>query len=289
MLLRAYAKINWSLDITGVREDGYHFMDMVMQPVSLYDEIDLRPDRSLFITTGGWPRCRADESNLAWRAADLLRKETGYSGGASIHVHKSIPIGAGMGGGSADAAAVLFGLNRLWNTGLSREDLERLGLQLGADIPFALRGGLARTRGIGEDLQNHPCLYHYWLVLWQPCAGLSTGRVFSLWKASPALPRPDIEKNLEALGKGDFTSLCASLGNVLQPISASLCPEIGEACSRLTGLGAAAALMTGSGSAVFGLFRGEAAAKKAFDSLSKAEKSVFLAHTQDDSIRVLGE
>ena len=289
MLLHAYAKINWSLDITGVREDGYHFMDMAMQPVSLYDEIDLRPDRDLSISTGGRPRCRADESNLAWRAADLLRKETGFSGGASIHVHKSIPIGAGMGGGSADAAAVLSGLNRFWNTGLSAQELERIGLQLGADVPFALRGGLARTRGIGENLQNHPCLYHYWLVLWQPCAGLSTGRVFSLWKDDSSLARPDIDKTLEALGKGDFHALCASLGNVLQPVSSSLCPEIGRACSRLSSLGAAAALMTGSGSAVFGVFRGEDAARKAFDSLSKSEKAVFLAHTQDDSIRVIEE
>ena len=289
MLLHAYAKINWSLDITGVRGDGYHYMDMVMQPVSLYDEIDLRPGRDLTISTGGRPRCRADESNLAWRAADLLRKETGYSGGASIHVHKSIPIGAGMGGGSADAAAVLFGLNRLWNTGLSPDDLEKLGLRLGADVPFALRGGLARTRGIGEDLQNHPSLYHYWLVLWQPCAGLSTGRVFSLWKDSPSLPRPDINQTLAALGRGDFQALCASLGNVLQPVSSSLCPEIGQACSRLSSLGASAALMTGSGSAVFGVFRGEAAAVKAFESLRKNGNPVFLAHTQDDSIRVIGE
>ena len=289
MILHAFAKINWSLDITGVREDGYHFMDMIMQPVSLYDEIVLRPASSLSITTGGFPRSRPDESNLAWQAADLLRRETGYAGGASIHVHKSIPIGAGMGGGSADAAAVLFGLNRLWNTGLSAEQLEHLGLQLGADVPFALRGGLARTRGIGECLENHTCRYHYWLILWQPCSGLSTGKVFSLWEDTPALDRPDIPGLLDALSGGNFAVLCKSLGNVLQPVSSQLRPEIGTACHELMVRGAAAAVMTGIGSAVFGIFQGETAAKKAFLSFGGREKAMFLSHTQDDSIRIMEE
>ena len=106
MFLEAYAKINWSLDITGVREDGYHFMDMLMQPVSLADEITLDPAPDLSISTGGWPPSRADESNLAYRAALALKNAAGYPGGVRIHVHKRIPVGAGMGGGSADAAGV---------------------------------------------------------------------------------------------------------------------------------------------------------------------------------------
>ena len=113
MILEAYAKINWSLDITGVREDGYHVMDMLMQPVSLADEIVLIPSDTLSITTGGWPPSRADESNLAYRAALALKNETGCAHGVQIHVEKKIPIGAGMGGGSTDAAAVLTGLNIL--------------------------------------------------------------------------------------------------------------------------------------------------------------------------------
>ena len=108
MILEAFAKINWSLDITGVREDGYHFMDMLMQPVSIADEILLTLSSGLGITTGGHPYSRADESNLAYRAADMLKTHTGFGGGAQIHVQKRIPIGAGMGGGSADAAAVLY-------------------------------------------------------------------------------------------------------------------------------------------------------------------------------------
>ena len=289
MILHAYAKINWSLDITGVREDGYHLMDMIMQPVSLSDEIVLAPASGLEISTGGWPPSRADESNLAYRAALVLKQETGYTGGVRIHVEKHIPVGAGMGGGSTDAAAVLYGLNRMWNTGLSAEDLEIIGLSLGADVPFFIRGGLARTRGIGEILENHDCLYNYWLMVIQPCPGLSTAQVFGLWHKSAPAHRPDTEKALQALETGSLDVLCENLGNVLQPVSESLRPEIVRACDDLSAQGAAFAGMTGSGSAVFGVFRSAAAAEKAYRKLSPAYKTSFLCHTQHDSIRMMEE
>ena len=289
MVIQAFAKINWSLDITGVRDDGYHLMDMLMQPVSLADEITLESSGSLSITTGGYPPSRADETNLAWRAAAALKKAVGYPDGVSIHVQKSIPIGAGMGGGSSDAAGVLYGLNRLWRTGLSSEELERIGLTLGADVPFALRGGLSRTRGIGEILENFENKYNYWLVVIQPCSGLSTAKVFSLWKEETHAFRPDTDAALSALETGDFPKLCASIGNVLQPLACRLRPEIENACSSLIREGASAAGMTGSGSAVFGVFRNAAAAEKAYRALSLSEKSIFLCHTQHDSLRILDE
>ena len=289
MLIQAFAKINWSLDITGVRDDGYHLMDMLMQPVSLADEITLRPSETISISTGGYPPCRADETNLAWRAATALKSYTGYPGGVSIHVQKAIPIGAGMGGGSSDAAGVLYGLNRMWKTGLSSETLEQIGLTLGADIPFALRGGLCRTRGIGEVLENYENKYNYWLVIIQPCAGLSTAKVFSLWKEETPTTRPDTESALSALKDGNFPKLCGSIGNVLQPVACRLRPEIETACSALMREGASSARMTGSGSAVFGIFRNAAAAEKAYKALSPTEKSIFLCHTQHDSLRILDE
>ena len=288
MLLEAYAKINWSLDITGVREDGYHYMDMLMQPVSLADEISLEPASSLSITTGGWPPSRADESNLAYRAALALKNLSGYPGGVRIHVQKRIPIGAGMGGGSADAAGVLYGLNQLWNTGLTGDELEKLGLTLGADVPFCLRGGLTRTTGIGETLQSCDYLYNYWLIVIQPCPGLSTARVFSLWKQQSG-SHPDTCKALHALETGNLDLLCSSIGNVLQPVSETLRPEIAQCCSDLKTEGAQTALMTGSGSAVFGVFRSARDARKAHGKLSSRYKSVFLCHTQHDSILILEE
>ena len=289
MILEAFAKINWSLDITGLREDGYHFLDMLTQPVSLSDEITLSSSPSIGISTSGWPHSRADENNLAYRAALALRNASGYTGGVQIHVHKRIPVGAGMGGGSTDAAAVLMGLNRLWNTGLSPSDLEHIGLALGADVPFFIRGGLTRTRGIGEDLECHECLHNYWLIVIQPCPGLSTAQVFSLWHASDNFVRPDTAQALNALETGDLAGLCAGISNVLQPVSESLRPEIARACDALSGAGAVRSLMTGSGSAVFGIFRSSAAASRAYKNLSARYKTIYLCHTQHDSMRIMQE
>ena len=289
MLLKAFAKINWSLDITGVRSDGYHLMDMVMQPVSLCDEIELIPAPEFSLVTDGNPPSRADETNLAWRAAEVLRNACGVREGVRIALHKNIPMGAGLGGGSADAAAVLFGLNRLWRLNLTSEKLEELGLSLGADVPFCLRGGLARTRGIGEILENRPCRINYWMLIFQPCRALSTREIFEAYHSSDDIPRPDTENVLSALASGDSALLSDSLGNVLESVSAVRCPEIPEAVSALKGAGAFAARMTGSGSAVFGVFRSRALAEKARDLLAHQYRILHLCHTQSDSIRIMEE
>ena len=254
MRMEARAKINWTLDIVGQRADGYHLMDMLMQPVTLCDTVELEMDDGLSLTTGGTPLIPADERNLAYRAAAALKTATGYHGGAAIHVEKRIPAGAGMGGGSADAAAVLHGLNRLWGLGLGQEELERIGLSLGADVPFCLRGGLCRTTGIGEALQELPCGRNWELVVVQPCDGLATGAVFRAYHEAQVEMRPDTDAARRALAEGDGALLCRSLGNVLQGVSEEMRKEIREAVEALVGDGAPVALMTGSGSAVFGVF-----------------------------------
>ena len=289
MLLKAFAKINWSLDITGVRPDGYHFMDMVMQPVSLADEIGLFPAQDISLFTDGNPPSRADHTNLAWRAADLLRNTCGVKEGVRITLHKSIPMGAGLGGGSADAAAVLYGLNRMWQLGLSPRKLEEFGLSLGADVPFCLRGGLVRTRGIGELLEDRTCGINYWLLVFQPCRALSTREIFEAFHASDSIRRPDTENVLAALESGNASLLACSIGNVLESVSAVLCPEISEAVSALKSSGAFAAQMTGSGSAVFGVFRSRALAEKCRTVLSRRYRLIRLCHTQSDSVRIAEE
>ena len=287
MLIKAFAKINWSIDITGIRPDGYHLMDMVMQPVSLADEIELFPSSRISLETGGYPPCRADAANLAWRAAALLKERCGVKEGVRIRLQKSIPMGAGLGGGSADAAAVLKGCSRLWSLDLPQEELESIGLSLGADVPFCLHGGLVRTRGIGEVLEDRPCRISYWMLVFQPCRALSTREIFAAYKASPDLPRPDTENVLSALENGDPALLSASIGNVLEPLSASACPEIPEAVEALRSAGAFAAQMTGSGSAVFGAFRSRTLAEKALSSLQGRYRAVHLCHTQSDSVRIM--
>ena len=289
MLLKAFAKINWSLDITGVRTDGYHLMDMVMQPVSLADEIELAPASDLQIDTDGNPPSRADHTNLAWRAADSLRQFAGIPTGVHISLHKSIPMGAGLGGGSTDAAAVLFGLNRLWQLGLSSEKLEEIGLSLGADVPFCLRGGLVRTRGIGELLEDQTCAINYWLLVIQPCRALSTREIFESYHATDSLQRPATGQVLSALASGNAALLASSIGNVLESVSSARCPEIPDAVSALKAAGAFAAQMTGSGSAVFGVFRSRALAEKARAALGLRYHTIHLCHTQSDSIRIMEE
>ena len=284
MRVVARAKINWTLDIVGKREDGYHLMDMLMQPVELADELDLAAADELTLSVDGYPRVKAGPENLALRAAQALREQTGYRGGASIRLHKRIPVGAGLGGGSADAAGVLAGLNRLWETGLTQQELETLGLQLGADVPFCLRGGLQRAQGVGEALTPMACGGMYWLVILQPCPGLSTREVFGRFRLDARENRPDTRAAAAALAAGDWRALCRSLGNVLQEVSAEMRPEIGEGIAALREQGAAGAWMTGSGSAVFGLFTRAQTAREAQEKLRRRWRSCFMTHTCQKSL-----
>ena len=288
MRLEAFAKINWSLDITGIRDDGYHLMDMVMQPVSLSDEIILTPSDDLRITTAGFPPSPADSSNLAFRAAESLRRVCGIRSGVSIHIHKRVPIGAGMGGGSSDAAAVLIGLNRLWHTDLSSAELESIGLGLGADVPFCLRGGLVRTTGIGEVMEDHPCKVNWWLLVFQPCLGLSTREIFEAW-TSEGIRRPDNDAVLEGLRTGSLDLIRRGVANVLEPVSSARRPQIREAIDALERHSAGVASMTGSGSAVFGVFPSRPQAEKARNALIRKWPRIHLCHTQTDSVRIWEE
>ena len=257
----AYAKINWSLDILGQRGDGYHLMSMIMQQVTLCDHVEIRPADTLSLTLRipGIGNLPLGEDNLMMRAARLLAGRTGVRAGAAMFLTKYIPIQAGLGGGSADAAAVLHGLNALWNTRLDPETLERLGLELGADVPFCLRGGLCRVEGIGEKVTSLPeRLQRRWpLILMQPCEGLSTGAVFRAWHAADAPVPVDTEGLLNAMEAGDPALLPRTPGNALEPVSRSMRPEIEKAVGLLFDRGAVCAQMSGSGPSVYGVFRDE--------------------------------
>lgn len=284
MRLLARAKINWTLDITGQREDGYHFMDMLMQPVTLADVIDLEESDTVTLTCSGTPYLPPDEHHLAWRAAMALKQHTGCDKGARIHVHKCIPVGAGMGGGSADAAGVLVGLNRLWQLHLSQDELEAVGLTLGADVPFCLRGGLQHVQGIGEKMSPVPCKKMLPLCVIQPCEGLSTGAVFKAYHGEAVHARPHTLQATEALQQGDLPKLASSLGNVLQGVSEAMRPAIGVAIQDLLKAGAVTAWMTGSGSAVFGVFADNASAEQACERLHQQYDRCWVCSTCMDSM-----
>ncbi len=287
MRLMARAKINWTLDITGVREDGYHFMDMLMQPVTLADTIDIEPADEILLTCSGTPYLPPDEHHLAWRAAMALKEHTHCTRGARIHVHKCIPVGAGMGGGSADAAAVLIGLNQLWALHLSPDELEAIGLRLGADVPFCLRGGLQHVQGIGEDMTPLPCSAMMPLCVIQPCEGLSTGAVFKAYHLDASPVRPNTSGAMEALKNGDLPLLSMSLGNVLQGVSETMRPAIGDAIAMLRAEGAVTSWMTGSGSAVFGVFASNEAAGHAAERLGQRYDRCWACATCMESVVIL--
>ena len=282
LCLKARAKINWTLDILGRRADGYHQMDMLMQSVRLADTLWLEESDRLTLEdagqgfrteTGDGEACAApvpfDENNLVVKAARALQKAAGIQKGARMRLRKEIPSGAGMGGGSADAAAALIGLNRLWNLPFSTDELERIGLTVGADVPFLVRGGLCRAEGIGEKLTSLTPAPQGWLVLWQPCDGLSTGEIFSAFDRTPPekLARPQTLRAQQALLTGDWAALAASMKNVLEGVSVEKRPELNRALRRLEALGALRAMMTGSGSVVYGLFDAQEEAEAALAGL----------------------
>jgi len=271
--IQARAKINWTLDVVGVLPNGYHDLDMLMQSVTLCDEMTIEEDDActLSVSAQDGAFVPADETNLVLRAAQALKNETGCTRGARMTLRKFIPVAAGMGGGSSDAAAALVGLNRLWNLGLGDEELERIGLSIGADVPFCIRGGLQRAQGVGERLTPVPLDHDLYLVAFQPCLGLSTKEVFTSLHEDGILDsdRPDNEAAQAALMRGDVQALGRAMGNVLEPVSRRMRPELDRAIRAIEESGACGARMTGSGSAVFGVYRDEAEAQRAAQALRR--------------------
>lgn len=285
MLIKAHAKINWYLRVAGKREDGYHLLDMLMQQISLHDDIQLLPSEDLTLQVLNASPVPDTTDNLAYRAAKALQDYAGTSSGAVITLKKRIPVGAGLGGGSADAAAVLHGLNKLWALNLSLRTLSEIGLSLGADIPYCLTGGFARVQGIGEMVEPLHALRQHWLVVIQPCKGLSTKEVFGSLDISPAKAddTSGIMKVQDAIDRGDYHTLNQFSRNDLQQTSALLRPAIQDAVRLLMSTGAKYAMMSGSGSAVFGVFGTYQLANTAYKSINKKYRSCYLTYTLKDN------
>ena len=252
--VNAPAKVNLALDITGVTDNGYHQMEMVMQAVSLYDRVLLEQTK-----TGGIalscdpPSLPCDEGNIAWKAAQCFFDACGIQErNVRIHLEKQIPQQAGMGGGSADGAGVLAGLNVLYGTGLSTAQLCRIGIQVGADLPFCLCGGTALVRGIGEQITPLPDLPDCTFVIAKPKGGISTQRAFAEYDRAGLGPVLRLDEMIGAMERGDLSGVCGQLYNALERVCGLRDVEVIK--TTLLSLGAKGALMTGSGSAVFGIF-----------------------------------
>ena len=269
MIINAYAKINWDLYITGVCPDGYHELDSVMQPVSLHDTVtvDLKASEEESTLTVDGPFSAGvplDGSNLAMKAADLFGEALGRRIPVWIRVTKHIPNGAGLGGGSADAAAVLLLLNEIHGGILPRDRMDALALRLGADVPFCLRRSACRACGIGEALEFFPMPEGAPLLLIMGSGKLDTGRVYRGFDAVGAVcDRDRISRSRASLIQGDYARFALEAENMLYPPALALETELREGIDSLRAEGAVFAAMTGSGAALFGVFRTAADAEAA--------------------------
>lgn len=268
---RAYAKLNISLDVVGRREDGYHDMVMVMQTVSLHDELKIRLNGSGTLRAVTDLRfIPGDERNLAVRAARVYMDAAEVNGqGADIFIRKHIPVGAGMAGGSADAAAVLRGMNALHGGLFSRSELEALAAQIGSDVAFCISGGTALAEGRGEMLSALPSIPDCVFVICKPSFSISTPELFKKLDGAPLRRHPDTAGLISALERGAVADMCRRIYNVFEDVNDRRMKTVGEIKSRLLDSGASAAVMTGTGSAVFGVFTDAAAAEAARAALSR--------------------
>ena len=289
---KAYAKLNLSLDVTARRDDGFHELAMLMQTVSVCDVLTL----SLTETGGVTASCNlhfipTDERNLAVRAAQRYLEAIGESGcGVQIRMEKSIPVGAGMGGGSADAAAVLRGMNRLFHGRMGREELESLACAIGSDVAFCVAGGSALARGRGEILTDLPPLPDCLFVIAKPDFSISTPELYKKLDSVALRRHPDTAGLLEAMEQGSLREVCRRMYNVFEDVPDRRMRTVREIKGTLLDHGALAAMMTGTGSAVFGVFEDPAGAEAARRALEKEYRFCMtaepVARYMDDSAHI---
>nr|NNM89904.1 4-(cytidine 5'-diphospho)-2-C-methyl-D-erythritol kinase [Bacilli bacterium] len=276
----ARAKINLTLDVLGKREDNYHEVEMIMQTVDLCDYLTFeeRQDGQIVV------RCQApfipnDERNLAWQAADALRIACSVQKGVTIEIDKRIPVAAGLAGGSADAAAVLRGLNRLWQLGLTDDELAVIGAKVGSDVPFCIYGGTAIVRGRGEVVEPidvKPC---FWVILVKPAIAVSTADVYRALRLDQIVVRPQTQSMIEAIESADIGKMQEAMGNVLEAVTLSMHPEIDKIIAHLVRLGGQMVRMSGSGPTVFAIVTREQRAKRIYHEIKSDYKEVYLCRT----------
>jgi 4-diphosphocytidyl-2-C-methyl-D-erythritol kinase len=276
----APAKINFFLEITGKRPDGYHTLSIVFQTISLGDELTLEPANDISLTCSD-KVLPTDERNLVMKAAVRLRHALKETRGAKIHLTKIVPTGAGLGGGSSDAAAALLALQRLWNRQLPSQELAALAVQLGADVPFFLKGGLCQATGIGDELVALQPLPETWLVLVYPGFGISTKEAYAKVKLpfkSVVMPaKAGTQSMFWAPASAGVTS--KDLFNRFEELIFPDHPELPKLKKELLDAGATSVLMSGSGSVIFGLASSRAQGEQILARMQKTYNQSWLAHT----------
>ncbi len=269
--LKALAKINLGLDVLGVREDGYHDVRMVMQSIHLYDRVEMKRTKSpkIHVETNLY-YLPVDENNLVYKAAQLMKDEFKIKGGVRITLQKFIPVAAGLAGGSSDAAAVMVGMNRLFNLGINQEKLMELGGKIGADVPFCIMRGTALAEGIGDKLTELPPMPKCPILIARPAISVSTGQVYGNLHLTPETKHPDIDGIVEQIRKKNLSGVAEHMGNILENVTVPEYPVIRDIKKLMMDNGALGAMMSGSGPTVFGLYQNEKEIRGAYDSMKQS-------------------
>lgn len=282
--LKALGKINLGLDVLGRRENGYHDVRMVMQTVYLYDQITIKKRRrpGIGIETNLY-YLPVNENNLAYRAAKLLMDEFRIEDGISIRLNKHIPVAAGMAGGSSNAAAVLFGMNRIFDLGLTMEELMKRGVTLGADVPYCIMRGTVLAEGIGEVLTPLAPMPKCFVLLAKPPVAVSTKLVYEKLDSQEIEKHPDIDGIIEGLEEQSLAKITASMGNVLERVTALEYPVIDKIKNTMKTAGALNAMMSGSGPTVFGIFEDKNRARAAAQKIKETQltKQVYVVNVHN--------
>lgn len=282
MRLRAMAKINLGLDIIGKREDGYHEVRMIMQTIRMYDVLEIRKKSSPGISLStNLPYIPCDERNLVYKAAKILMDEFHVEEGLSMKLTKSVPVAAGMAGGSSDAAAAFVGVNRLFHLGLSQEELMKRAVQVGADVPYCVMRGTALAEGIGEKLTRLPDLPGCYILIGKPGINVSTRTAYENLDLNEIRRRPDIDGMICDIKNKDLYSMTGKMENVFEPGIMAKYPVIREIRDLMEKQGALKAMMSGSGPTVFGIFDDAGKMQNAARVLKKSglAKTVFATRT----------
>lgn len=277
--VKALAKINLGLDVIRRREDGYHEVCMVMQTIHLFDRLEIAKNTSGQITMEtNLAFLPTNENNLVYKAAKLLCDEFGIKDGIHVNLQKRIPVAAGMAGGSTDAAAVLYGMNKIFDLGLTTEQLKERGVKIGADVPYCIMRGTALAEGIGEKLTALPPMVKCPVLIAKPAINVSTKFVYENLKLNDTTVHPDMQKLIADIKEKDLYRIAADMGNVLETVTIPAYPVIADIKEHMRNHGAVGAMMSGSGPTVFGLFDDEKTAEAAYEAMkaSGLAKQVYL-------------
>ncbi len=279
MLLKAYAKINISLDVVGKREDGYHLLRMIMQNIDLYDLININKAQNGIKITSNKPYIPTDERNLCYKAAKLFMEKYDLQGGVDINIRKNIPVAAGLAGGSTDAAAVLKGMRSIYNMNINDEELMELGLKIGADVPYCILGGTALCEGIGEKINPLKSFKNHIMIVVKPPFGVSTKEVYQSLDISRIYKHPDTIGLIKAVEENDLKFVCSNMKNILENVTLRKHVILKDIKNEMLRMGALGAMMSGSGPTVFSFFDDMLKAQYCYEKFKTKYSEVFITRT----------